>query len=169
MEEIWKIFREGNYEISNHGRARRANAGRGATVGEIMRGSKNKKGYLQFVFYIKGSPKLVLSHRAVVEAFISKIPKNKEVNHIDGNKLNNHVSNLEIVTHSENVRHAHRTGLINPARGIKVKNSKITEDDAIQIRKLYLSGKFQKDIADKFNISRPSVSNIINQKTWKHV
>ena len=55
-------------------------------------------------------------HRLVAECFCEKPPGKVEVNHKDGNKLNNHYSNLEWVTHLENVRHAYRTGLITGAQ-----------------------------------------------------
>lgn len=50
-------------------------------------------------------------HRIVYETFVSEIPEGMEINHIDGNKSNNALDNLELVTHSENMKHAYRIGL----------------------------------------------------------
>ncbi len=101
--EKWKQIKEfTNYEISSYGRVR--------TGDRILKAkpfryisillTKDKKGYRRYL------------HRLVAKAFI---PNEKEqVNHKDGNKLNNHVDNLEWVTRSENALHAYKTGLITP-------------------------------------------------------
>lgn len=53
----------------------------------------------------------VRPHRHIYEAFYGKIPKGMQINHIDGNKLNNKLDNLEIVTNSENTKHGYNNGL----------------------------------------------------------
>ena len=74
--------------------------------------SKNTKqsGYIRV--YINGKPRLL--HRLIAEAFIPNPDNKPEVNHIDGNKHNNDISNLEWCTHHENMSHAWNTGLIKP-------------------------------------------------------
>lgn len=66
-------------------------------------------------------------HRLVAKYFIGDIPSGYVVNHKDGNKLNNHYSNLEIVTYSENIRHADKIGLRKCASGIKNGNGKVSD------------------------------------------
>ena len=79
----------------------------------------NTDGY--FCLRVKPCGKIYKVHRIVAMAFIPN-PENKpQVNHIDGNKQNNHISNLEWVTAKENVNHAWKTGLSKPLFG---KNSK---------------------------------------------
>ena len=113
-DEIWKEIEgfEGRYEISTHGNCRslQDNHGRQRIRNVALSPSWNKQ-YLQIQLFIKDKGTKVLVHRAVALAFIPN-PENKpQINHIDGNKCNNHISNLEWCTCAENIQHAHDTGL----------------------------------------------------------
>lgn len=68
-------------------------------------------GYLSVSLFLNGKNRMFKTHRLVATAFIPNPYNKPQVNHIDGNKLNPDVSNLEWVTASENVLHAFRTGL----------------------------------------------------------
>jgi hypothetical protein len=108
--EIWKEIKdyEGLYEVSNYGRVKRLES--------LV---KNKHSYrlvkekilsipsyhYQSVFLSNGKVKQHYVHRLVATAFLSNSLNKEQVNHIDGNKLNNHVSNLEWVSQSENMKH----------------------------------------------------------------
>ena len=96
--EIWKFINE-KYEISNTGKLRKGN--------HILKGFVGNCGYVQYSMYLGNyKRKYELAHRLVAKAFIEN-PENKgEVNHIDCNRLNNDVTNLEWVTHSENMQHS---------------------------------------------------------------
>lgn len=120
MEEIWKpvVGYEGRYEVSNLGNVRSfvSNCnGRNIKpiVGKILK-QYDRKGYNKVMLSKDNKVKDLAVHRIVVESFISTIPKGMQVNHIDGNKRNNRLENLEIVTQSENMKHAYRTGLEKP-------------------------------------------------------
>lgn len=104
-QEIWrKIDDYPNYEVSSLGRVRNIE------TGLILSGTKNN--YIQICLRKEGTRNILDVHRIVAKTFIQN-PENKPcVNHIDGNKHNNRVDNLEWVTYSENTRHAFRTGLI---------------------------------------------------------
>lgn len=111
MEEIWKYIEGTNqqYEVSNHGRVR-SNRKRP----KILTLTKQPKGYLYAMIEVDGKPKNCRVHRLVATHFISNPEGLAEVNHKDGNKENNHVSNLEWMDHSANNHHAYATGLRQP-------------------------------------------------------
>lgn len=117
--EVWKDIKcyEGLYQVSNKGNIRRIKfVNRMVTKEKItyLKLNKNTGGYLSVVLYKNGTHKRYLVHRLVAQAFIENIENKIEVNHIDGNKLNNHVSNLEWVTRSENMKHSYSMGLEKP-------------------------------------------------------
>lgn len=110
-DEIWKVIDDfPNYEVSNLGRVRNIKTG-------LIRKLRNGSNTYQIIDLYKDDAPCVqnnrLIHRLVAEAFLGK-HEGLQVNHIDGNKSNNCVSNLEWVTCSENIKHAYDTGLKNP-------------------------------------------------------
>jgi len=76
-----------------------------------MKPSKHKDGYFMLVLTRKYNRKLKYIHRLVAETFIPNLNNLLEVNHIDGNKQNNRVDNLEWCTRLENIKHIYKTGL----------------------------------------------------------
>ena len=108
MLEQWKSISEAsNYEVSNLGNIRNK------TTLQILKGRLSKSGYYQVSIKINETGKFRnrYIHRLVAQYWIDN-PKNKrEVNHKDGNKLNNNVENLEWVTSSENQKHRHSIGI----------------------------------------------------------
>lgn len=111
MMEIWKKIKEyPNYEVSDHGSIR--SLGFKFHKAKVLKpglvGKENGQ-YLSIQFGKNGKKRYV--HRLVAVTFIKNPVNKREVNHKDGNKLNNHVSNLEWVTPSENRQHAYDTGL----------------------------------------------------------
>jgi hypothetical protein len=101
---IWKdvIGYEGHYQVSDSGNVISVKK----TTYKFMRLFNNKQGYPRVTLSKNGKMKQVFVHRLVAKAFIGDIPEGYTVNHIDGNKTNNNLSNLEIVTYSENNLHA---------------------------------------------------------------
>src|SRR6266567_9562353 len=81
-------------------------------VGKILKPGANTKGYLQAHLYIDNRKCVYpLISKLVAKHFIGPCPTGKEVNHKDLNPLNNCVKNLEYVTHSVNIKHAHKNGV----------------------------------------------------------
>lgn len=123
MEEIWKDIEgyEGLYQISNLGRVK--------SLGRVIDTISGKRSIRSSIMKPHGSPyhfvylrekgvsKYHAVHRLVAKAFIPNIEDKPQVNHIDGNKTNNIVGNLEWVTRSENMLHAYKTGLEKPRAG----------------------------------------------------
>lgn len=123
MNEIWrKIEGFEKYEVSNLGRVRSLNY-RKTKETKILKPGKDKKGYLKVNLYKSSKHSSKRVHRLVATAFIPNLDNKTQVNHIDGNKQNNTVSNLEWCTNSENMQHAWRTGLRNEETKRKISES----------------------------------------------
>lgn len=110
--EQWKPVFGDNYEISSNGRFRRLTAGRKTKPGKILKNIILKIGYPIVNPVIDGKNKMFYVHHLVAENFIGPKPPGHEINHKDGNKANPKVSNLEYVTHAQNMKHAADSGLL---------------------------------------------------------
>ena len=115
-----------------------------------------------------GKKKTYRLHRLVLMAFkpIAN-PEDMEVNHIDGNKKNNCLSNLEWCTSSENQNHAFKNGLQKPRRGEESNFSKLSSDDIKAIYRFRDQGYTQQEIANKIGCTRSNISYILSNKTWQ--
>lgn len=175
MDEIWKeIKRFPNYAVSNFGRIKRISKDNNGHdnntyIGKIRKFGMNSCGYKTIDLCKDGKCKYFTVHALVAKAFLGLCPKDKQINHIDGDKSNNCANNLEYVTKSENVKHAYKLGLMRQD-GKNNTNSKLDEGIVLKIRRLYKSGFYtQEKIAKQFDISRPNVSYIVNNKIWSHI
>lgn len=181
--EIWKDVKdhEGLYQISNLGRVRGVDrvvpfVGRGGKPtqrfqkGKILKTSVGTSGYE--TFHLSGHDQerqTVMMHRLVALHFLPQVEGKDFVNHIDGDKLNNRVENLEWVTKSENTLHAIDNGLLKKS-GEDCNLSKLTEQQVKEILALRKFGKkhyFAKDIAPRYNISEKYVQELdYNLNKW---
>jgi hypothetical protein len=136
--------------------------------GKLLRGEVTKDGYAR-VTIMNISPNRFFIHRLVAESFIPN-PENKPcVNHIDGNKLNNKISNLEWVTYSENTIHCIQNNLVKTSSGISHYKSRFNEDQIREMRKRYNLGDRITDIGRDYEIDDSVAFNIIKKKTYKNV
>jgi len=153
MEE-WRIVAEfPNYEVSNTGKVRNIDTKKELT-GHIL-----NNGYHQVGLYSNKRPYYRMVHCLVAIAFIGNKPYGMEVNHKDGDKLNNDVANLEYITHSKNMIHAHLV-LDNPGKKL---NKHIAKDIRIALRQ----GQNRTDIAKAYGISKSTVQLIAHQQLWE--
>jgi hypothetical protein len=164
MKEIWK-FIDGfdRYQVSNFGKVRNNLTGR-----ILKQRICKKNGYLMLALCKDGVRKVRTIHSLIANAFIIKDFNGSEVNHKDGNKLNNAPSNLEWVTRSQNNKHAIDSGLRIPARGERQHSAKLREQDVLQIRKVYKEvGSLI--LSSRYRVTRETITSIIRRQTWKHI
>ena len=124
-------------------------------------------GYLIACLKLNGKYKNLMVHRVVAECFIPN-PENKpEVNHKDFNKENNHASNLEWVTHKENVQNYYKYSDNETQRGDKHPRAKITSNDIPDIFTLHKQGNSYRDIAEMYNVSHNCIGKVIRGESWQ--
>ncbi|HZZ81625.1 MAG TPA: HNH endonuclease [Gemmataceae bacterium] len=158
--EEWKpvVGFESAYQVSNKGRVYSRYRHR------QMKGHVNWKGYAMVGLQKDGWGRKGFIHGMVAEAFLGPKPSGLVVNHIDGNKLNNWVGNLEYVTIAENNRHALATGLRKPRRG----GVKLNEE---MVREIRMLTEFMgcKKLAKQFGVCHQTIRRIVRREEWGHV
>lgn len=129
----------------------------------------SKSGYPFVIMSNFGKDVTARVHTLVTLAFIPKPDHNCEVNHIDGNKLNNSVSNLEWCSHRDNMIHCIENNLRNTACGEDMPNSVLKEADIYRIFELREKGLTHREIAKIYSIDSASITRILTGKAWKHI
>lgn len=164
--EVWKDIEgyRGRYKISMSGRVM------SLLRGKLLSQNITTYGYKTVPLRKYGEKsKNCFVHKLVLKAFKNKQKGKNCGNHLDGNKLNNCISNLEWCNHSENTVHAYTTGLIRRPVGENNSQAKLSPSDILNIRDLGKNRKNYKVIATKYNISISNVSAIVLRKSWKHI
>jgi hypothetical protein len=165
MKEEWRACNLCyGYNISNHGRIKRVKTGPGTYIGRYLTAYIGTGGYMQVNLSINRKVTHQMIHTLVAKAFIGERPKGYQINHKDGNKQNNCVYNLEYCTPKENQRHAVRNGLF-PV-GERHGNSKLTELDVLEIRKLFEFEKSDRLIGKLFNVGHNCIHSLRLGNTW---
>ena len=167
--EIWRdVFGyESLYQISNYGRVKSFQKGKPL----IRSGTKTCQGYFIVSLTKRGiKRKVVRVHVLVAQAFIPNLEYKPVVNHMDGNKLNNRVSNLEWTTQCENVRHACAIGLMK--FGYERSTAKLTAEQVRYIRRNYIP--YDKEfglraLARNFDVHYNTIAGIIRGDTYKNI
>jgi hypothetical protein len=215
----WKEIKNfNNHKVSPCGKVLTISSGR------VSLGCKTKYGYRVISSGCGGKTKQIFVHRAVYSSFMGEIPDGKIINHIDGNKENNSLRNLELVNHRQNSIHSVKnnlqpnlleantvlkvvelfmlgkktgeiskilgittrkiTSIINGntysahtgikdrlgrARGSRVGNSKLGEDQVRQIKIKLSQGIRACDLCKEYGVQRTYIGKIARNETWKHV
>ena len=179
MSEIWKdipYFR-GSYQVSSMGRVRsvdRVIACKDGSMrkhkGRVLKLHVNKNtGYECLSLCNDGRCNTKTVHRLVLETFKPHVNMNVlDVNHIDGNKLNNHLTNLEWLTRRDNMLHACDTGLVR-IEGERNPQVKLSNADVLEILQRLDTGETHKDIGLDYGVSRNCITDINKGLTWRSV
>lgn len=185
MTEEWRDIAgyEGLYKVSNRGEVMRMAQDIIGKYGDVYhkpehllkpsQGGKdahNGNGYLQVHLFKNGNMKTQKIHKLVAEAFIPNPFLFPQVNHIDGNKLNNCVNNLEWCDAHHNVRHAYATGLMKSKNGESNGSHKLTQDAVDFIRSVYEPKTTRlgaQALAKAFGVDRHTVERVVKGESWK--
>ena len=155
---MWKQCSE-KYEASTDGHIRNIKTKR------VLREFIGKDGYLRTQF--DGKSRLV--HRVIAQTFLDNPHELPEVNHINGRKSDNSVSNLEYCTRNYNLRHAYEQGLRNAKRTNNAR-CKLSENDVTYIKKNYIKGDKQYGaipLAKRFEVAAQTICAVVSGQNWK--
>lgn len=165
-DEEWRavVGWEGLYEVSNLARVRRVAGGVGASPGRVLRPHPIYSGYLHVSLTRANRSKLLYVHVLVARAFLGPCPPGHEVNHCDSNRANCVLTNLEYLTHVENMQHATTVGLM--AKGERHVRARLNESAVREIRR---SSRSNAQLAQTYGVSAGVVSAVRCGRSWKHV
>lgn len=137
---------------------------------KILNQCVNSAGYKVVDLTKNGITSTKSMHRILATAFKPVPDMDKMViNHIDFNRQNNDLDNLEWCTQKYNVNHTKQNGRLNTARGEKQGRSKFNDSDVPNIVRLYNSGMKQIEIAKMYGVHKSTISEIVTRKTYAHV
>ncbi len=136
--------------ISHHGRHPRELVGR-----------PDGKGYLSVTLADNKRHQSIRIHRLVATAFIPNPTNLPCVRHLDGNPKNNRADNLAWGTYQDNENDKKRHGTYDLRR-----NGKLRAEDRARVRQLWAEGVSQEEIASTFDVSRPTITRLLNSSTW---
>lgn len=163
MVEVFKDVKGyiGLYQVSNLGNVK------GLKNNKLLSQKTSKCGYKEVNLFKDRKGKSITVHRLVAQTFIPNPDNKPQVNHIDGNKENNTVSNLEWITNYDNMQHSIRTGL----RDNKKIGELVKEKRGKKVMQYDLDGNFIKcwnsvrEVADELNIDRHTIRKVCKGET----
>lgn len=128
-------------------------------------GSVNNRGYIQIALSGRHNK---YAHRMIWEYVNGPIPKDMQINHINGDKTDNRIANLELVTPQQNIQHAYDHGLMSRI-GEAHRSAKLTPKKVRDIRMMRAKGFTLPQIASVVGVAMRTVGDVTTHKTWKHV
>jgi len=176
--EKWRPIRgfEGYFEVSDQGRVRSVQGARVRRYPNMPRLLKTREvgaGYLAVGLIVRGHPRGPATryvHRVVWEAFNDVIPREMEINHLNGNKHDCRLENLQLVTHAENMRHAVAAGLVRVLAPGTANGTAVLDESRVKAMLNDLArGVTGVACARKYGVSPQTVSEIRRNRIWKHV
>ena len=181
QQEEWRDVEgyEGKYQVSNWGNVRSLNYNNMGFANNLKPNDKITGGYLCVYLRKNNKTKQYKIHRLVAETFIPNFENKLCVNHIDGNKLNNNVDNLEWCTSSENNKHAYRCGL---KKGTWLNKRGIQHPTSKSVAQYDKNGEFIKkyesitEASNETKIIKKAICNCLRKKSktsggyiWRYI
>lgn len=163
MKEIWKDVKgyEGLYKVSNLGNIKRILFINNKVIkkqDKLLKPQINKRNRIYITLYKEGKKKNCIVHRLIAEAFIPNPNNYPEVNHIDGNSLNNNVNNLEWCTKKYNCKHAYDNNLSKLKKYNENNKKNIIRNDGIIYDSAYSASK-------DLNVNVCSIRDVLKNRT----
>lgn len=124
--------------------------------------------YCMVRIHINNINKLYTIHRLLALTYIPNPNAFPIINHKNGNKHDNRLTNLEWCTYSQNMKHAYKNGLVS-TKGEKSSGHKLTNKKVKEIRRLHENGVSNLELGDQFEIDSSTISRIVNRYTWTHI
>ncbi len=167
MSGIGVSWREcDDYEVTANGEVWRVKRWlpRGRHVPYLLGQRTSNSGYLYVSVSVGGRPRHVFVHRLVMQVFCGDPPTPQHhVAHVDGNRLNNSLSNLIYATPAENAAHKLAHGTARSPRSL-------TAVDVIAIRSLYMAQDVSyRALAERFGVSAPTIGGVVTGRYWPHI
>jgi hypothetical protein len=183
--EVWKDIKdyEGIYQVSNLGNVKSLDREVAPNnrvpywrKGKMCKQSKSNLGYMTVGFTVNNVKVNKYVHRLVAETFITNWSNHPQVNHVDCDKTNNRMYNLEWCTNSENHIHATKNGLNKlhlhrvAYSGEKNGRSLLTKEKVLEIKQKYIPYKYSaKKLSKEYNVSESCITHILNNTSWKEI
>ncbi len=178
--EEWRAVAgyEGLYEVSNQGRVRslarvvrKSDGTKQTYAGRILRSAVTAGGYRIVALSRGGKTVTKTVHRLVATAFLPRADERDVVNHINFDRADARVENLEWVTQAQNCRHTISAGrwLAPRCRGEDAGCAKLTERDVVAIRREFALGASMRSLGLKYGVTGMSIKRVVTGMTWSHI
>lgn len=165
LQLIWKNHPTEPISVSTSGLIKSAH-------GKILATRLNRSGYQLVTYYDPHAKrhKVATVHRLVLETFIGPRAQHAQANHLNGNKTDNSLTNLEWTTATENRQHAIQNGLWRAAKGENHSQNILTNEQVVLIKEqLNRHNLTQRQIAAHFGVSRGTIQSIASDKNWRRI